>query len=320
MAKQMLGELSEGQAVRTAAFVKSHKLLPFKNKPGVFLALTVSDRSGTVEAKAFTNAEEFAARAQDGTVVLLVGRCESYQGAVSLVLDSVETWAEPLDPADFVPAYAGDVAVLEAKLDALVASLTDPDLGALVRAIFSDPEIRPKYLQAPAAKGMHGAYLHGLLEHVVRQAELADAACRCYPQARRDLVIAGVLLHDIGKINEFSWSLGIDYTDLGRLEGHCVNGDRIVEHYARELGTDLHTALLLRHLILSHHGQAEFGAPVIPQILEAVILHAVDNLEAKATHCIEMLATGDPNRTWSDYDRIEGRFWYKGPAGERVTG
>jgi 3'-5' exoribonuclease len=318
MAKQMLAELCEGQAVRTPALVKSRKLLPFKNKPGQFLALTVTDRSGSLEAKAFNNAEELAARATEGTVVLLAGRCEAYNGALSLVLDGVEAWTEPVDPADFVPAYTGDVAALEAQLDALIASLTEPDVAALVRAIFADPDIRRKYTQAPAAKGMHGAYLHGLLEHVTRQAALADTACRCYPQARRDLVIAGVLLHDIGKINEFSWTLGIDYTDLGRLEGHCVNGDRIVEHYARELQIDQHTALLLRHLILSHHGQAEFGAPVVPQTLEAVILHAVDNLEAKATHCIEMLATGDPTRPWSDYDRIEGRYWYRGPVRDEV--
>ncbi|MHB0938939.1 MAG: 3'-5' exoribonuclease YhaM family protein [Armatimonadota bacterium] len=312
MPKMMLADLTEGMAVNTQACITQKKLLPFKNKSGHFLALTLGDRSGTLDAKVFNNGEEIAGRIAEGMVVGITGKAESYQGNLQLNLDTMEPWDGAVNKADFMPAYAGDVAALEAKLDALIASLSDPDLSALIRTIFSEPELRRRYCEAPAGKGVHGAYLHGLLEHVVRQAELAEAACQCYPQANRDLVIAGVLLHDIGKIDEYSWELTIDITPRGRLLGHAVIGDLLVYERGRELGIAEETATRLRHLILSHHGTRDFGAVVLPHTLEAVILHACDNLEAKAAHCIDMLQSGDTAQPWTDYDRVEGHVWYRG--------
>lgn len=311
MPKQMLADVTDGLAVRTLAVLKGKKLIPYKNKNGSFLALTLVDRTGTLDGKVFDGAEELAARLREGSIISIAGRGSAYNGVMGMVLDGAEPWDGEVDPTDFLPAYSGDVAALEAKLDALIASVTHPGLSRLLDEIFSDPDVRGRYRIAPAARGMHGAYLHGLLEHVVRQAELAEAACHCYPQANRDLVICGVLLHDLGKIDEFSWDLAIDYTTTGRLIGHIVISDRIVCERGREVGLDEVTALALRHLILSHHGTHEFGAVVVPMTLEAVILHSVDNLEAKATHCIEMLKSG-ADTPWSDYDRIEGRFWYRG--------
>jgi len=312
MPKTMLADFTEGMAVKTLACLVQKKLLPFKSKTGHFLALTLADRTCTLEAKVFNNGEEIDRRVREGGIVSIAGKAETYQGNLQLNLDSVEPWDGPVDKADFMPAYPGDVAALESKLDELIESLIQPDLSLLIRTIFSEPELRRRYCEAPAGKGMHGAYLHGLLEHVVRRAELAETACRCYPQADRDLVIAGVLLHDIGKIDEYSWELAIDITPRGRLLGHAVIGDLLVYERGRELGIDEETATRLRHLILSHHGTREFGAVVLPHTLEAVILHAVDNLEAKAAHCIDMLQTGNAVQPWSEYDRIEGHFWYRG--------
>ncbi|MHB9131075.1 MAG: 3'-5' exoribonuclease YhaM family protein [Armatimonadota bacterium] len=314
MPKLMLADLSDGIAVQTLAYLKQKRLIPYKNKPGAFLVLTLADRTGVIEGKVFDGAEELAEQLPEGRVISIRGRASTYQNVLGLVLEQAEIWEGPVNAEDFLAAYPGDVAALKRQLDALIASIRDPDLLLLIRSIFSDPDIRDKYCDAPAGKGMHGAYLHGLLEHVVRQAALAEAACTCYPQANRDLVIAGVLLHDIGKIHEFAWKLSIDYTPLGRLLGHIVIGDRMVYERGRELGISEETAMRLQHLILSHHGEREMGAAVLPQILEAVILHSVDNLEAKATHCIEMLQTGEPDAAWSEYDRIESRFWYRGTA------
>lgn len=313
MPKMMLATISDGTVVQTQAYLKQKRLIPYKNKPGAFLTLTLADRSGSMEGKVFDNAEEIARQLPDGRIVNLSGRASSYNGMLGLVLDKVAVWDGDVEKADFLPSYAGDVVALEAKLDALIASITDPDLSRLINAILNDPEIRVKYREAPAAKSMHGAYLHGLMEHVVRQAEVADAACRCYPQADRDMVITGVLLHDIGKTVEFSWeTMGIEYTKFGNLQGHAVIGDRLIFERGRELGIAEETALRLSHLILSHHGERDFGAVVLPQTLEAVILHGVDNLEAKATHCIAIMATGDTAAPWTEYDRIEGRHWYRG--------
>jgi 3'-5' exoribonuclease len=313
MAKTMLGELSEGMAVQTLACARQLRLTPFKNKAGSFLRLMLSDRSGSMTAKLWEDGEAVAASIADGSVVKVTGRMESYQGSTEITLTGIAPWDGPVDPADFLPAYPGDVRALIAKFDALVNSIEDPEISLLLRSLFDDPEIRRKYCEAPAARGVHGAYLHGLLEHVVRQAELAETAARSYPQVDRDLLIAGVLLHDIGKIEEFDWEhLAIEYSTIGNLHGHIIIGDRLVYEWARGLQLSDELTLRLRHLILSHHGTGEFGAPVLPKMLEAVILHCVDNLEAKATHCIEMLRNGNTDNTWTEYDRLEGRVWYRG--------
>ncbi len=316
MPKQMLGDVANGAQVRTLVYLRQKRLIPYKNKSGSFLTLTLSDRTGSLEAKVFDDAEAIHESLADGQILSIAGRASVYQGTLGLVLDSVTPWDGPVNGADFMAAYAGDPHELEAKLDALIASLTDPELSRLVQNIFADPEIRTRYCEAPAAKRMHGAYLHGLLEHVVRQAELAECACRCYPQANRDLIITGVLLHDIGKTVEFSWGLSIDYTTIGRLQGHAIIGDRLLFDRGRELGISAETALRLSHLILSHHGTLEFGAVVLPQTLEAIILHGVDNLEAKAAHCLETLKNGNQAAAWTDYDNVEGHAWYRGEATE----
>lgn len=310
MPKTMLADLSDGMSVSSLAYLRQKRLIPYRNKPGSFLTVTLVDKSGSIEGKMFDNAEDFFQRLVEGKIIQFSGRASNYQGTLGLVLDNAALWDGPLELTDFMPAYPGDVAVLEAKLDALVASIRNHDLARLLQNIFSDPDIRRRYCEAPAAKAMHSAYLHGLLEHVVRQADLAEAAAQTYPQADRDLLIAGVLLHDVGKIVEFSWMFGIEYTKFGHLQGHAVIGDRLIYERGRELGISEETAMRVSHLILSHHGQHEFGAVVLPQTLEAVILHAIDNLEAKATHCIAMLEGGDAE--WSEYDRIEGRYWYRG--------
>lgn len=312
MPKAMIADLTDGMAVQTQAYLKQKRVIPYKNKPGAFLTLTLADCSGSIEGKIFDNAEVIACQLTEGTIVNITGRASVYQNVLGLILDKVSSCDTPVEMADFMPCYQGDVAILVAKFDKLIDSLTDPDISLLIRSIFNDSETRAKFIDAPAAKAMHGAYLHGLLEHVVRQAELAEAACRCYPQAQRDMVIAGVLLHDIGKIVEFSWNMNIEYTKFGYLQGHALIGDRLIFDRGRELGISEETALRLSHLILSHHGEKEYGAIVLPQTLEAVILHGVDNLEAKATHCITMMQSGDATAAWSEYDRIEGRFWYRG--------
>lgn len=319
MAKQMLADLTKGMQVRTQVYLKQARLMPFKNKSGSYLRVVLADRSGSMNGKLWDNADDVMAQVAEGEVVSITGTVEEFQG-LEIKLESLTPYTGTVDQTDFLPTYGGDVAALEAKLDALIASITDAEIGLLVRTIFSDVDIRRKYCVAPAARGVHGAYLHGLLEHVVRQATLAETACACYPQAWRDLVIAGVLLHDIGKIEEFTWEgAGIEYSDIGNLHGHIIIGDRLVYEWARSLQIDDELTTCLRHLILSHHGTAEFGAPVVPKTLEAVILHAVDNLEAKATHCIEMLQGGTRDTAWTEWDRIEGRIWYRGPVKADVT-
>lgn len=319
MAKIMLADVGEGMNIETVLWLTKQRLLPFKAKPGMFLALTLSDRTATIEGKIFENAEEIAKNLQNGQLVTVAGKISSYQGTRGLVLESVAPCdGAEVDMRDFMPTYGGDIEELYRRFENILASIRNDDLSRLLNAIFADPDLKAKYFIAPAAKAMHGAYLHGLLEHVVRQAELADAVCICYPRINRDLVVAGVLLHDIGKTVEFSWNMAIEYTKIGYLQGHTIIADRLLYERGREVGINEEIALQLSHLILSHHGQKEFGAVVLPQTVEAVVLHSIDNLEAKVTHCLSMLDNGDTSTPFTEYDRIEGRYWYRGNSAEEA--
>jgi 3'-5' exoribonuclease len=187
-----------------------------------------------------------------------------------------------VDKADLLPATTYDVAALWSQLDASVASLSNPDLKRLLAALLADPAIAQAYREAPAARQLHHAWLGGLLEHVVSLLGLADNIAAHYPLLDRDLLVTGVILHDIGKIRELSWEVGFDYTVEGVLLGHIQMGVDLVEKTIAGL-PDFPGRLqtLVLHMILSHHGKLEFGSPKLPMIPEALALNFIDDLDAK---------------------------------------
>lgn len=312
MAKQMLAELSDGNIVSTLAVLKVKRKADFKNKAGTYLAVTLSDSSGTIEAKMFDGGDEAFAKITEGTLVEISGKAQKYNNSISILMDSIVSYDGEFEYDDFMPSYDGDYKELESELDNLISSINDSDLKRLLKDIFTDENIRPAFCNAPAARGVHGAYIHGLLEHVIRLCRLADSVSGLYPQIDRDMLLTGALLHDIGKIYEFSWSLSIDYTALGSLHGHLVLGDRMITDRCRQEGVPEEKAMMISHMILSHHGIPEYGTVVVPRTLEALVLHHIDNMEAKITHCQEMMKTGQNGSQWTEWDRVEGRQWYKG--------
>jgi 3'-5' exoribonuclease len=168
------------------------------------------------------------------------------------------------------------------ELEAWVAGFTDPHLQALLQAFLSDPEIAAALRQAPAAKGMHHAWIGGLLEHVLSLLGICDLAARHYPTVNRDLLLTGVILHDIGKLRELCWGTSFDYTLEGQLLGHITIGLGMIEKKIAAL-PDFPPAkrILVEHLVLSHHGKYEFGSPKLPMTPEAILLHYLDDLDAK---------------------------------------
>jgi 3'-5' exoribonuclease len=169
-----------------------------------------------------------------------------------------------------------------AEVRAIVAAMSNPHLRALLDAIFDDPEIARKYKLAPAAKTIHHAWLGGLIEHVLSVCALTRAVAPNYPDVDVDLVLAGAMLHDIGKIDELTYDRGFGYSDVGQLLGHIHIGLAIVADKIRAV-PDFPPKLrvLLEHLILSHHGELEFGSPKTPMFAEAMLLHHLDNLDSK---------------------------------------
>jgi 3'-5' exoribonuclease len=186
------------------------------------------------------------------------------------------------DRSDLLPATTCDIAELWARLEAAVASFTDSDLQRLVTTILADPATREAFIEAPAAKQLHHAYLGGLLEHVVSLIGLADRVVPHYPMLMRDLVVTGVILHDIGKIRELAWETGFEYTLEGTLLGHIQIGAAMIEKTIDTL-PDFPPRLktLVLHMILSHHGKLEFGSPKLPMIPEALMLNFLDDMDAK---------------------------------------
>jgi 3'-5' exoribonuclease len=186
------------------------------------------------------------------------------------------------DRTDLLPSTEYDVNDLWRQLQACVESFTDPDLKRLLTVLLGDPALAQAYREAPAARQLHHAWLGGLLEHVVSLITLADRVAPHYPILHRDLLLTGVILHDIGKVQELAWDVGFEYTVEGTLLGHIQMGTALVEKTIDSL-PDFPPRLktLVLHMILSHHGKLEFGSPKLPMIPEALVLNFLDDLDAK---------------------------------------
>jgi 3'-5' exoribonuclease len=190
--------------------------------------------------------------------------------------------ADEFELVDYVPQTQKDVDELWSALIRSVDSFSDPWLQALVRSFLGDPLIAAAYREAPAAKSLHHAWLGGLLEHVVSLLGICDLAAHHYPEINRDLLLTGVILHDIGKLEELRWGTSFDYTLEGQLVGHIAIGLVMIEKKVATLpGFPPALRMLVEHMVLSHHGKLEFGSPKLPMIPEAVLLHYLDDLDAK---------------------------------------
>ena len=253
-----------------------------QNKP--YLSLMFGDRTGQMEARVWDPADPRIAKDFDrGDTVKVRGCVSRFDERCQLKVEQLRR-ATPgeVEKSDLLPATAHDIVVLWSLLDAAVESLSDPDLKRLLKTLVTDPAIARDYREAPAARQLHHAWLGGLLEHVVSLLGLAEKVAAHYPLLDRDLLVTGVILHDIGKIRELSWETGFDYTVEGVLLGHIQMGVDLVEKTIAglpEFPQRLRTLVL--HMILSHHGKLEFGSPKLPMIPEALALNFIDDLDAK---------------------------------------
>jgi 3'-5' exoribonuclease len=248
---------------------------------GRYFALTLCDRTGQIEARMWDTdgAGEFDA----GDVVKVLGEVCRFNEKLQIKVKKIRrATADEYHLGDFVPQSERDIDEMWAELQGWVASFRDPHLKALLEAFLNDAQMAAALRQAPAAKGMHHAWIGGLLEHVLSLMGLCEMAARHYPNVDRDLLLTGVVLHDIGKLRELKWGTSFDYTMEGQLLGHITIGIGMVEEKLAAI-PDFPAAkrLLVEHLVLSHHGEYEFGSPKLPMTPEAILLHYLDNLDAK---------------------------------------
>ncbi|MFW6163711.1 MAG: 3'-5' exoribonuclease YhaM family protein [Planctomycetota bacterium] len=313
MPRTYVEDLKAGQTVQQAFLVQS-KQLRTQRSGALFLTLELADRTGVAPAVFWDATQSLYEAFDEGDFVLVKAHGETYRRRLQLVVTDLRR-LEPadVDIAEFVPATKKDVAEMLARLREIADTVAQPQLQALLAAFLDDEAFIAAFRQAPAGLSIHHAWLGGLLEHTLAVTEMALETAERYPNLNRDLLVAGAVLHDIGKIEAFEFERGIDYSDAGRLVGHLPIGVRMVEAKARALD-DFPTALLdqLRHLILSHHGEHAYGSPTLPATAEAIALHFLDNLDAKLVAFEQaLLRDQNPDSAWTDYNRVFERRLFK---------
>ncbi|MGB6384097.1 MAG: OB-fold nucleic acid binding domain-containing protein [Terriglobales bacterium] len=269
--------------VVTSSFVVASKQVKAKKNGEPYLALVLADRSGQIEAKMWDNVDEFIAIFEQDDFLKVKGLINKYKNRFQLTIHKLRRMEEAdIDFTDYLPKTSKDIGELWRTLTEFVATFQNPHLKSLVELFMADAEIAERYRNAPAAKTLHHAYIGGLLDHVVSLFRSCDLMCRNYPQVNRDLLLTGAFLHDIGKIQELSYNRAFSYTTRGQLLGHMIIELELLQaklaklpDFPQELKT------LLEHMIISHHGQYDFGSPKLPMFPEALMLHYLDDLDSK---------------------------------------
>lgn len=294
----------------TSSFVVVIKQIKPKKSGEPYLALTLGDRSGQIEAKMWDNVEEVLEAFDQDDFVKVKGLINKYKQRFQLTIHKVRKLGESeIEFADYLPKTAKDIDDLWRTLTDFISTFQNPYLKSLVQAFMSDPEIAAAYRNAPAAKTLHHAYIGGLLDHVVSLFRSCDLVRRNYPQINRDLLLTGAFLHDIGKIHELTYNRSFSYTTKGQLLGHMIiELEMLQDKLALVPGFPDELKTLVEHLIISHHGEYEFGSPKLPMFPEALMLHYLDDLDSKME---AMRAQFERESTldgpWSSYNASLGR-------------
>lgn len=273
----------ENAVVTTFFCLSSVALREKKTGSGQYLALSLTDKTGSLEARMWEEFTEAFSGCSEGCYVKVQGQVSKYQGKWQISLTKMRSAAaDEVDTSDFQPVSDYPAEQMDADLRAIVAGFKDDDLRRLVLAFLDDDSIGPAFRAAPAAKVLHHAWLSGLLEHVLSLVRVLKALTPFYPEVDEDLLLTGAILHDIGKVKELSWKTSFNYTLEGQLVGHISIAQGMLREKVQLLQPfPEKKRVLVEHMILSHHGKYEFGSPKLPMTPEAMLLSAMDDLEAK---------------------------------------
>jgi len=298
-----------GDQVITTFFLVHEKEIRNTREGKSYLRLELGDRSGTIEARMWDLFETIAKDINRDDFVKVQARVEIYRNKPQLALQQVRrAKPEEIDLVDFLPHTKEDVDKLYERLLEFALSIRNPWLKTLVSGIVTDPKIAPRYKRAPAAKVMHHAFIGGLLEHVVGLCALAQLLATQYVELDVDLLLTAAMLHDVGKLDELCYERAIGYTTEGQLLGHIVME---LETVSRAMGSiagfPAPLKTVVQHMLVSHHGQYEFGSPKLPMIREAMVFHYMDDLDSKLAAVRAALGSGAGDDQWSAYSTALGR-------------
>ncbi len=321
MTRRYINQLGERETV-DEIYLLSEKQLRTNRNGNLYLQMRLADRTGSVTAMLWNANDHVYDSVENGDYVRAQASTQFYNGALQLIVQRLDRVAPAeIDESDFVTLQGAEIDHLVTRLGEMLRGMQSHHLRCLAECFLMDEELMDKFTRAPAGIKNHHAYHGGLLQHVVGLMELTSVVAPRYPDLNGDVLLMGAFLHDIGKVDELTYERDLGYSDQGQLLGHLVMAIEMVDRKARESAElcsepfpdDL--LLHLKHLILSHHGEYEFGSPRLPMTLEAIALHFLDNLDAKL-HMVSQLIQSDANTesNWTPYQASLGRKLYKGAA------
>jgi 3'-5' exoribonuclease len=310
---QTIASLKEGDWVEEVYLVTGKQVSTAKN--GVtYLSLKLSDKTGEIDGKLWDNADEVAGRFEREDFVRVKGMAANYQGAMQIKMKTLDRVDDSkVDLSNFIQTSPRNIEEMVKELKAVADGMSNVYLKQLLNAFLNDKPFMEIFRRTPAAKTLHHNYLGGLLEHVVELIALAGDVSRHFPSVDRNLLTAGCFLHDIGKVRELAVRKSIEYTTEGKLLGHISLGYEMVADKIKAInGFPAELAMVIKHIMLSHHGEYEFGSPKRPKIQEAIIINYLDDLSAKinnfqSTLKKESIAEGE----WTNFSKMHDRYLYR---------
>lgn len=320
MPRTYVKELRDGDSVNEV-FLLADKQLRANRNAHLYLLATLRDRTGVISGLMWNVTEDSVRDLGVGDIVRVRGKIQLYQGGLQMIVAQIDPApASSYQPEDFQVQPQSAAGPLLTRLQEIMQTLQHPQLRALADCFLEDDGLLDALCMAPAGVKAHHAYHGGLIEHIVSMLEIADRVCQLYPAVNRDLLLLGVLLHDLGKVRELSWDPTLAYTDEGQLLGHMNIAMEILNEKLLLVRTQLggqglpqEMVLRLKHMILSHHGNLEFGSARVPMTPEAIALHQIDNLDARLhefTRAIEDDMNTDS--AWTPYSPRSERRLFKG--------
>lgn len=307
--RRKLAELQAGERIEDAVFLIAQKDLRTTNNGGLYIHAVLEDQSGQMLARMWNASQQIYDSMPTSAPMHVRGRVESYKGKPQFIIDGLRN-IEPgeVNVADFLPTTEQDVEQMWARVLEILRLVKNPDLLALIGSFVNDAQFAANFKRAPAARTNHHAFIGGLLEHTLNLLELAVLILPRYPQVSSDLVLTAIFLHDAGKTAELSYSAGFSYTTEGQLLGHIVQIVLWINDRAKELerrsGRRFPPEILLalQHIIVAHHGKYEFGSPKLPSTAEAIMVHHIDNLDAKLHMAFTAIRSDpDENGEWTQW-------------------
>lgn len=308
MAHQFISDIKPGQMINDV-FMVTQPVLRNTSRGDLYIAMYLSDKTGKVNSRMWQATEEIYQSIPKEGFLHIQGKSELYQNALQLVVNNL-TVVQPdqVNLSDYMPRTDKDINKMFREVVDILSGVGSEDVRGLLKAFLEDKELMREFCTAPAAMQMHHSYLGGLLEHTHNMLNVAKAVLPFYPKVQADIVLAGIFLHDIAKTMELSYAMGFSYTNRGQLVGHLVQGTVLIEEKAKEVEAkgqkiDREVVDNLEHIMISHHGQYEFGAAKLPATAEAFMVNYIDDLDAKMNQVQNLIENDPGDGDWTAYQR-----------------